>query len=370
MKIGIVCYPSLGGSGIVATELGHLLADKGHEIHFITYEPPFRLRIDHKKIFFHQVDIHQYDLFRYPDYALTLAVKIAEVSKLHQLDIVHVHYAIPHATSAYLAKQLVGKTSPKIVTTLHGTDITIVGKDPAYFEIVKFSIEQSDAVTAVSESLKRETLEYFQVNKEIEVIPNFYVPDKHLIGKKPLRNNFVSLEEKLLIHASNFRRVKRIEDVIKIFALIQKKIPAKLLLVGTGSGFEEARGLVHQMNLQKNVFFIGKTREVGPYIASSDLFLLPSAHESFGLVALEAMSYGVPVIASDVGGLPEVVKHGETGFLAPVGNIKKMVHDALTLLEDPVLYHKFSERAVTWAKTHFQVDRILEQYEALYQKVC
>lgn len=367
MKIGIVCYPTLGGSGIVATELGHALARANHEVHFITYEPPYRLRTEEHNITFHEVDIYQYDLFRYPDYALTLAVKIAEVTKQHNLDILHVHYAIPHATSAYLAKQLIGREAPKIVTTLHGTDITLVGRDTAYFEIVKFSINQSDVVTAVSEGLKRETYDYFDIDKEIKVIYNFFNPKIELMDRQPLKSKFAPNGERLLIHASNFRGVKRVHDVISIFDTVNQRIPSKLLLVGVGVGIEDVKTDVKNRGLEEQVIFVGKIKEIDPYIASSDLFLLPSSHESFGLVALEALSYGVPVIASNVCGLPEVVRHDETGFLAPVGDVEKMANDAIRLLEDSNLYQNMSQRAKEDAAARFNVEKILSEYMDIYK---
>ncbi|GAB4233570.1 MAG: N-acetyl-alpha-D-glucosaminyl L-malate synthase BshA [Chlamydiales bacterium] len=370
MKIGIVCYPSLGGSGVVATELGHALAKRGHEVHFITYEPPFRLNINEENIFFHEVDIFQYDLFRYPDYALNLAVKIAQVVDAHHLDILHVHYAIPHATSAFLAKQLLGSQSPAIMTTLHGTDITLVGRDPSYYKIVKFSIEQSDAVSVVSEGLRLETRDSFGISKKINVIYNFFDPQPSLDAQKPMRERFVASGEKLIIHVSNFRSVKRVEDVVKIFQRINLNIPSKLLLVGTGEGLEPIRLQVNALGLEERVIFVGKIREVDPYIASADLFLLPSAHESFGLVALEALSYGVPVIASNVCGLPEVVTHGETGYLAPTGDVDAMSHFALNLLTDSNLYEKMSAKAKQDARERFSLEKILPQYLAIYQEIA
>lgn len=367
MKIGIVCYPTLGGSGVVATELGHALAARGHEVHFITYEIPFRLRIDDQNIFFHQVEINRYDLFQYPDYALPLAVKIATVSKQYNLDILHVHYAIPHATSAYLAKQLLGTSKPAVVTTLHGTDITLVGRDLAYYQIVKYSIEHSNGVTAVSDNLRQQTVEYFQINKPIEVIHNFFIPRREFLGTKPLRDKFVKEDEKLLLHSSNFRRVKRPEDVVRIFLEVRKKVKSKLLFLGSGAGIESVRQMVHERHLDDVVFFLGKSREIDSYIASSDLFLLPSSQESFGLVALEAMAYGIPVVASRVGGLPEVIEHGKTGYLTPEGDIEKMAEYATELLTNTERYQQMSRLAIKRAKEKFCVSKILPQYVAFYQ---
>lgn len=369
MKIGIVCYPTLGGSGILATELGHELAAKGHEVHFITYDIPFRLRLDEKNIFFHEVEINQYDLFKYPDYALTLAVKIAQVAQRYDLDILHVHYAIPHATSAYLAKKIMATKKPVVITTLHGTDITLVGRDPAYFKIVKFSIDQSCGVTAVSQNLREQTLKYFKIERPIEVIYNFFIPRDELLGKKPLHSHFAKGEEKLLIHSSNFRPVKRPEDVVKIFMKVRQKIPCKLLFLGSGICIESVRKMVEEQRLGKDVFFMGKSRDVDPYIASADVFLLPSSQESFGLAALEAMAYGVPVVATNVGGLPELIENGVTGYLSPLGDIDSMANQVLQLLEDKDVYEKISKAAQKVAQEKFSVKKILPIYEAYYQDV-
>ena len=257
MKIGIVCYPTLGGSGVVGTELGHLLAELGHEVHFIAYEMPFRLRMANKNVFFHEVEINRYDLFKYPDYALPLAVKMASVSKDYDLDILHVHYAIPHATSAYLAKQILGTIRPVVITTLHGTDITLVGRDPSYFQIVKYSIENSHGVTAVSENLRQQTLEFFHTSKPIEVIPNFFNPKRSVAGKAQFRDQFIKGEEKLLIHSSNFRPVKRPEDVLQIFLILRKQMKCKLIFLGSGAGIEEIRQLVRDNNVEKGGLFLG-----------------------------------------------------------------------------------------------------------------
>lgn len=366
LKIGIVCYPTLGGSGVLATELGHVLASLGHQVHFITYELPFRLRINEKNIFFHQVEINRYDLFKYPDYALPLAVKIASISKEYDLDILHVHYAIPHATSAFLAKQIIGRERPHVITTLHGTDITLVGRDPAYFEIVRYSIENSTGVTAVSENLRCQTKNYFKLEKPIEVIYNFFSPKSELMGKKPLRSEFVD-NEKLLIHVSNFRSVKRPEDVILIFREVKKVLPVKLLLLGNGEGIESAHQLVRYHRLQGDVIFLGESREIDSYVASADLLLLPSSQESFGLVALEAMAYGVPVIATNIGGLPEVVLHGKTGYLSTPGDINSMGKNALKLLTDEKLYQLFSQAAKLRAKKYFSAEKIVSEYVNFYK---
>jgi N-acetyl-alpha-D-glucosaminyl L-malate synthase BshA len=369
MKIGIVCYPSLGGSGIMATELGHELSFRGHEVHFITYEIPFRLQLEHNNIFFHEVEINQYDLFKYPDYALTLAVKIATVAQRYNLDILHVHYAIPHATSAYLANQILGTKKPRVITTLHGTDITLVGRDPAYFQIVKFSIEKSCGVTCVSKNLCEQTHKYFKIQRPIEVIYNFFIPHSEIIGTKPMRSQFVEKDEKLLIHSSNYRSVKRVDDVVRIFLEVRKQVKCKLLFLGTGNGLEELRGMVKELNLEKEVYFLGKSRDVDSYVSSADLFLLPSAQESFGLAALEAMSYGIPIIATNVGGLPELIEDGKTGFLSPLGDVEGMARNAIRLLTDPHLYSEMSFAAIQTAQQKFSVEKILPQYEAYYERI-
>lgn len=370
MRIAMVCYPTVGGSGVLATELGKELAQRGHQVHFISYEAPFRLKTDHENLFFHPVQMQEYEVMRYPDYALALAVKIAEITREYNLDILHVHYAIPHATSAFLAKQLLGKQPvPAIITTLHGTDITLVGRDPAYFRMVQFSIEQSDGVTAVSQALKRQTQDFFKIEQPIEVIYNFCNPTPELFDRRGLKHHIAPNGEKILAHASNFREVKRPEDVVRIFALVRQQIAAKLVLVGTGSQLETVQRLVHQLDLQQDVLFVGKSMETDRYLASSDLFLLPSAEESFGLAALEAMAYGVPVIASAIGGLPELVEHGETGFLATVGDVDTMTRYALQILQDPTLASQLGIAAQKRASTYFNAGTIVPQYEAFYRQV-
>ena len=299
---------------------------------------------------------------------MPLAVKMASVSKKYDLDILHVHYAIPHATSAYLAKQILGSSKPAVITTLHGTDITLVGRDPAYYQVVKYSIEHSDGVTAVSDNLQQQTIDYFKIGKPIEVIHNFFIPRRELIGKKPLRDQFIQGDEKLLIHASNFRSVKRPEDVVQIFLKVRKKVKCKLLFLGTGAGIEGVRQLVHDHNIESEVFFLGENREIDPYVASADLMLLPSSQESFGLVALEAMSYGVPVIATRVGGVPEVIEHGKTGYLSEPGDISTMANYAIELLSDPDGYQNMSRAAQKRAMEQFCVSKILPEYVAFYEK--
>ncbi len=372
MKIGMVCYPTQGGSGVVATELGHQLALRGHDVHFMAYEPPFRLDLERERVFFHEVGTGEYEQFQYPSYALTLAAKIAEVAKRESLDILHVHYAIPHAISAYLAKQLLKTSKPAVITTLHGTDITLVGHDPAFASIVEFSLENSDGVTAVSQNLRAKTLQDFSISKPIEVIYNFVQPIPELVGKKPkwkaLSCTNGRTKEKVLLHGSNFRSVKRVKDVVAVFAKVQKTLPAKLVFLGTGLGLDEVRSYIEELGLYEHVLFLGQQQYVDEYLASADLFILPSAEESFGLAALESMAYGVPVIATDVGGLPEVVEHGESGFLSPVGAVDQMAQYAVQLLTDEPLYKRFSERGIEIAKEKFSCSKIIPLYEALYAK--
>lgn len=370
MKIGIVCYPTLGGSGVLATELGHSLALKGHEVHFITYEMPFRLSLESDNIFFHQVEINRYDLFRYPDYALPLAVTIANVARHHDLDVVHVHYAIPHATSAYLAGQILGKERPAVITTLHGTDITLVGKDPAYLDIVKYSMQHSDAVTAVSEHLKKETETYFDIRCGIEVIPNFFIPKPEAKECHKIRERYCSNGEKLVLHSSNYREVKRPQDVVEVFARLHKQVPSKLLLLGSGSGIEKVRQLVHDKGLDGHVVYVGISRDIDSYVACADLFLLPSEQESFGLAALEAMFYGVPVVASNAGGLPELIENGVTGFLSDVGDVGDMASNAVNLLTHEKLHQSIAEAAKSKASASFSLEKVLPLYENLYQRVA
>lgn len=368
MRIGIVCYPTIGGSGVLATELGHQLAQRGHEIHFITYAIPFRLRLEERNIYFHEVILNQYDLFPNPDYALTLAVKIAEIAVSNRLDLIHAHYAIPHATSAYLAKKI-SKDKFKVITTLHGTDITLVGSDSSFKSIVKFSIENSDGITCVSKDLKKKTKAFFDLKNPIEVIYNFFIPKPELTNQKPFQKDFAPNGEKLLIHASNFRPVKRPMDVLRIFCKLREKIKCRLILAGGGNGINEIRKMVEEKRWCNEVIFLGENREIDPFIASSDLLLLPSEQESFGLVALEAMAYGVPVIGSCAGGITEVIENGVNGFLEPVGSIEKMANDALHLLKDKKLYQEFSENAKKRAENCFSAPKIVTQYESYYQKV-
>ena len=370
MKIGIVCYPTFGGSGIVATELGKALADKGHEVHFIAYRQPVRLNEQMNNVVFHEIRVADYPLFEYPPYELSLACKLLDVVKYEKLDLLHVHYAIPHAYVAYLTKQMLAEEGIQIpvVTTLHGTDITLVGKSPALAPAVSFSINHSDVVTAVSHSLKEETLDFFSIRKDIKVIPNFIDFDLHdYTFDKGLHFHFAPNGEKILIHISNFRPVKRVPDVIRIFAKVREQIPVKLLMVGDGPEREVAEYLCRDLGYCDDVKFLGKTKDVSRLLAISDLFVLPSEKESFGLVALEAMAARVPVVSSDTGGLSNVNIDGETGYTSSVGNVDEMAADAISLLSDELVYRQFSERAYEVAK-NYDISKVLPLYEAAYQE--
>ena len=371
MKIGIVCYPTFGGSGVVATELGKALADHGHEVHFITYSQPARLDFFSENLFYHEVTVSKYPLFDYPPYELALASKLVDVVSYEQLDILHVHYAIPHASAAYMAKQILASNGIHIpvVTTLHGTDITLVGKDRTYKPVVTFSINQSDGVTAVSQDLKNDTCKFFDIKKDIKVIPNFI--DLNRFQHKAQNHFKIAIapnEEKIIVHTSNFRKVKRVPDVVKIFAKIVEKIPAKLLLAGDGPERSEVEQLVRELNLKDSVRFLGKLDAVEEILSVSDLFLLPSETESFGLAALEAMACKLPVISSNAGGIPELNKDGVTGFLNEVGDIDGMAANAIHILENQERLDAFKARALAHAKT-FDIALIMPQYEAFYQEI-
>ena len=370
MKIGIVCYPTFGGSGVVATELGKGLAKKGHQVHFITYTQPARLDFFNENIFYHEVNIASYPLFQYPPYESALAGKMVDVVKYEKLDLLHVHYAIPHATSAFLAKQILkchGINIP-VITTLHGTDITIVGKDASLAPVVTFSINESDGVTTVSEDLRKDTYEAFEIRKEIEVIPNFV--DLERFKKQP-KEHFKRIicpnDEKLLVHTSNFRKVKRIEDIIQVFAKLKKQIPSKLLLVGDGPERGPMEQLSRDMNLGEDVRFVGKLDAIEEVLSVADLFLMPSEKESFGLAALEAMACEVPVISSNTGGLPELNVQGVTGFLSNVGDVDDMVKNAIYILQDENL-PTFKANALARAQ-EFDITNIVPMYERHYEKV-
>ncbi len=368
MKIGIVCYPTYGGSGVVATELGKLLASKGHQIHFITYSQPQRLDFFSENLFYHEVRIESYPLFDYAPYELALASKMVDVVKHEKLDLLHVHYAIPHASAAFMAREILkthGITIP-IITTLHGTDITLVGKDPSYEPVVTFSINQSDGVTAVSEDLKRETLTHFNITKEIKVIPNFIDASRFKKQKKDhFKKAICPNDEKLMVHTSNFRQVKRVEDVLAVFGGVRKEIPAKLLLVGDGPERARMEQIAREMDASADIRFLGKLDVVEEVLSVSDLFIMPSEKESFGLAALEAMACEVPLISTNTGGLPELNIQGKTGFLSNVGDVRDMIKNALFILKDENL-PEFKKNALSRAK-EFEGETILPQYLQYYE---
>ena len=371
LKIGIVCYPTYGGSGVVATELGIALADKGHEVHFISYDQPFRLDLYSENIYFHQVNVPDYPLFEYAPYELNLTSKLVDVAIHEKLNILHVHYAIPHASAAVNAKQILATYGIHIpiVTTLHGTDITLLGKDKSFKPVIEYAINQSDAVTAVSQNLKEETLLNFKIKDEIKVIPNFI--DMSLYKQECnqlLRDKFAKKEEAILVHISNFRKVKRVQDVVKIFEKVNKQVPSKLFMIGDGPERLKAEQLCRKLGIAKHVRFLGKLKVIEKFLCIADVFVLPSKTESFGLVALEAMASKVAVISTNSGGLPEVNIDGETGFLSDVGDVKKMANDTIALLKDTEKLNQFKNNALAHAKT-FDLPNILPQYEAVYQEL-
>jgi N-acetyl-alpha-D-glucosaminyl L-malate synthase BshA len=376
MNVGIVCYASMGGSGIVATELGKALADRGHEVHVISADQPFRLGAFHPGLVFHQVNTPSYPLFREPQYVLSLSNTVVQVAREQGLDIVHAHYAVPHAIAAVLARQVLAAAGtgrpPRVVTTLHGTDITVVGADPSYSEIVAFSIDQSDGVTAVSESLRAATCRELSVRRPIDVIPNFLDCKTYRRSAVPdLRRRYAGADgsTRIVMHMSNFRPVKRIDSVVEIFARITAAVPSVLLLAGDGPELATARRLARQLGVAPLVHCLGAQENVLPLLSIADLFLLPSEQESFGLAALEAMACEVPVVASNAGGLPEVIEHGVTGFLHPVGDVDAMTASAVELLRDPDLHARISGAAVRRVRELFCVDRIVPMYEAHYARV-
>jgi hypothetical protein len=367
MNIAIVCYPTFGGSGVVATELGLALARKGHQVHFITYSYPVRLDFLEMNIHFHEVHVEEYPLFHYQPYELALSSKMAYVVKTYHIDILHVHYAIPHAYAGYMAKQMLKREGIEVpmVTTLHGTDITLVGNHPTYKEAVTFSINESDIVTSVSESLKQDTLRLFRIDKDIKVIPNFTNIKKSKETSPCKRTVMAKPEELIVTHISNFRKVKRIDDVVRIFYGIQQKLPAKLIMVGDGPEREIADQLCKDLGIKSKVLFLGNTSDIERILCFTDLFLLPSASESFGLSALEAMATGVPVVSSNTGGLPEVNEEGVSGYLCPIGDVKAMAEKAIYILEDKTRLAQFKQNARKVAE-RFDEDRIVPMYEALY----
>ena len=369
LKIGITCYPTYGGSGAVATELGIALAARGHEIHFITYRQPFRLPAFLPNVFFHEVDVGRYPLFEYPPYDLALAVRMHEVVQSHGLDLLHCHYAIPHATSAWIAREMLRqqKKDVKVITTLHGTDITIVGQDPSFHQITKFSIEKSDRLTAVSEYLRRETYSAFGCTAcDVGVIHNFIDPDVYNRASYPAVRKQLGNSGPVLMHISNFRAVKRVRDVVAIFAAVNSEIPGMLVMIGDGPDRPEAEEEARSLGLEHRVHFLGKIDNVAPLLASADLFLLPSANESFGLSALEALASGVPVVGTDAGGMPEVVRNGETGILCPVGDVDAMAGAALQILGDKERWDEMSRLGAEDARARFSLNEIVTKYEHLY----
>jgi N-acetyl-alpha-D-glucosaminyl L-malate synthase BshA len=370
MKIGIVCYPTFGGSGVLATELGLELSRKGHEVHFITYSQPVRLELLSSNVHFHEVNVPEYPLFHYQPYELALSSKLVDMVKVHKIDVLHVHYAIPHAYAAYMAKKMLHEEGidVPIVTTLHGTDITLVGSHPFYKTAVTFSINKSDAVTSVSQNLKEVTQRLFDTKKEIKVIPNFIDIDKYKTKYKDCDRDLLALPtERVITHVSNFRPVKRIADVIEIFYKIQKELPAKLMMVGEGPERKEAEQLCETYKIEDKVVFLGNSSEVDKILCFSDLFLLPSQTESFGLAALEAMASGVPVISSNSGGIPEVNIEGVSGFLSPVGAIDEMAQNAIKILKDDTTLNTFKKGAQA-TSTKFDIHKIVPFYEAIYEE--
>ena len=368
LKIGLVCYPTFGGSGIVATELGKALAEKGHEIHFITYSKPVRMDWFTKNMYYHEVSVSDYPLFEYAPYELLLSSKLVDVAINQKLDILHVHYAIPHASAAFSAQQILKTRNIDLpfITTLHGTDITLLGKDKSFQPVIEFAINQSDAVTAVSESLKEDTYQFFDIKKDIEVIPNFIDPSLYRFAEDiELRAQFAEKDEVIITHISNFRKVKRVDDVIRIFEGVQQQLSSKLLMVGDGPELHQVKNLARELGISDKVFFLGKSKRIEQITSISDVFLLPSETESFGLVALEAMASGVAVVSSNVGGLPEVNKDGVTGFLNEVGDIEGMIASVLTILKDKDTLARFKTNALEHSQ-NFELNKIVPVYENLY----
>ena len=368
LKIGLVCYPTFGGSGIVATELGKALAEKGHEIHFITYSKPVRMDWFTKNMYYHEVSVSDYPLFEYAPYELLLSSKLVDVAINQKLDILHVHYAIPHASAAFSAQQILKTRNIDLpfITTLHGTDITLLGKDKSFQPVIEFAINQSDAVTAVSESLKEDTYQFFDIKKNIKVIPNFIDPSLYRFAEDiELRAQFAEKDEVIITHISNFRKVKRVNDVICIFEGVQQQLSAKLLMVGDGPELHQVKNLARELGISDKVFFLGKSKRIEQITSISDVFLLPSETESFGLVALEAMASGVAVVSSNVGGLPEVNKDGVTGFLNEVGDIEGMITSVLTIFKDKDTLARFKTNALEHSQK-FELNKIVPVYENLY----
>jgi N-acetyl-alpha-D-glucosaminyl L-malate synthase BshA len=372
MNIGIVCYPTFGGSGVVATELGKSLASKGHKVHFITYQQPVRLDIFSENIFYHEVKVSDYPLFDYQPYELVLTSKLVDVVKFEKLDLLHVHYAIPHASAAYMAQHILKSEGINIpfVTTLHGTDITLVGKDASFAPVITFAINESNAVTAVSDSLKQDTLNLFNIKRDIEVIPNFICLEQYNTDEDntELKNSFAPDGEKILIHVSNFRKVKRTEDVLRIFDIVRKQKPVRLLMVGDGPERSRLEILCRELDICHLVKFLGKVKDTERVLSIADLFILPSESESFGLAALEAMAAKTPVISTNTGGIPEVNKNGISGFLSDVGDVQSMAKNAMKILTNDATLNQFKEGAFQQAKI-FDIHTVLPQYEKLYRSL-
>jgi N-acetyl-alpha-D-glucosaminyl L-malate synthase BshA len=371
MNIGIVCYPTFGGSGVVATELGIALAHKGHKVHFITYSQPFRLNQFNENLFYHEVNVNDYPLFDYQPYESVLASKIVDVAIYERLDILHVHYAIPHASVAYLAQQILKsrKINLPYITTLHGTDITLVGQDPSFEPVIFFSLNNSNAITSVSESLRKDTLKTFKISNGIKVIPNFINIDEHQLPEETChRKNFAAPNEKILIHISNFRKVKRVEDVLRVFDIVRKEIPCKLILVGDGPERPAIDKLCRELNTCSDIISVGKIADPKEILSIGDIFILPSETESFGLSALEAMAMKIPVISTNTGGIPELNIHGKTGYMSNVGDYEDMAKNTIALLSDDKKFQKFRENAFEQAKK-FDIEVILPMYEKLYKEV-
>lgn len=371
MNIAIVCYPTFGGSGVLATELGKALAEKGHNIHFITYQQPVRLSGFHANIFYHEVRVPTYPLFDFPPYETALASSMVDIVNNNQIDVLHVHYAIPHAAAAYMAKQILAKQGKNIpvITTLHGTDITLVGKDKTYSPVVTFSMEESDILTAVSNNLKEETYRNFNIHKPIEVIYNFV--DVKRFNKKPIaafKKSIAPKNEKIIVHASNFRKVKRVKDVVDVFLQVNENIPSKLLLIGDGPDRASIEDFTRHCPKGNDIIFLGKQEQMEDILPIADLFLLPSEYESFGLAALEAMAAEVPVIVTNAGGLPEILTNGKAGYMCNVGDVKDMAEKALLILSDDVVHETFRKNALAQAK-EFDIDSIVPQYESLYKRL-
>ncbi len=371
MNIGIVCYPTFGGSGVVATELGIALADKGHKVHFITYSQPFRLNQFTENLFYHEVNVNDYPLFDYQPYESVLASKIVDVAIYERLDILHVHYAIPHASVAYLAQQILKSRKIKLpyITTLHGTDITLVGQDPSFEPVIFFSLNNSNAITSVSESLRKDTLKTFKIANDVKVIPNFIkIEEYEGVKESCQRHHFAKDNEKILVHISNFRKVKRVEDVLRVFNIVRKEVPAKLILVGDGPERPQIDKLCRELNTCSDIISVGKIANPKEILSMADVFILPSETESFGLSALEAMAMKIPVISTDTGGIPELNVHGKTGYMSKVGDYEDMAKNTIALLTDEKMHRTFKANAFEQAKK-FDLNRILPMYEKLYQEV-